>query len=145
MSSKPGSVFPPLQAAGKREKPLDSSGFPAFQSAVRRSEPLGATPARSAVAIPVPAAIVAVHAAMAPIALTEAISHVGENGKAALLAVVEGPVERVRRIGEFLHGCCGGRHVLGALAQAGHRIVRLLLVAVALRGHPRLGAGDPQP
>src|SRR6476660_1507101 len=127
------------------------AAFPVFQSSVRRSEPLAATPARPAIAIvaitveaTVPAAITTVHAAVAPAALAEAMSHVGENGEAALLAIVESLVEGIGRIGEFLHRRRGDRHVFGALAQAGHRIVRLLLVAVALRVHPRVGAVDPQ-
>src|SRR5258708_37367126 len=79
------------------------AAFLAFQSSVRRSEPLRTAPARPAVAVvaipveaAVPAAIVTVHAAMAPAALAEAVSHVGENGEAAPLAVVDGAVEGIR-------------------------------------------------
>ena len=67
-------------------------------------------------------------------------------GEPALLAVVEGLVERIGGIGDLLHRRRRGRHVVGALAQARHRIVRLLRILriVRLRRHPRIGAIDPQ-
>src|SRR5262249_2169614 len=73
-------------------------------------EPLAVAPVRSAVAVETvegrPA--VAVHHAVAPAA--KAAVHAGQDAKPALLPLIEGLVERVRRIGDLLHLGCRGRH-----------------------------------
>src|SRR5689334_14425588 len=76
------------------EKPLDSSGFAYLSgSGARPSEPLAAVPVGSAVAVVTVAvetverrAAVAVHHAVAP-AAKAAVSHAGQDGKTALLAL----------------------------------------------------------
>ena len=64
---------------------------------------------------------------------TKPAVHTGQHGKPALLAVVQRLVERVGRIGDLLHGGSGSRHVVGVVAQARHRIVRLLLAGIVTR------------
>jgi len=74
------------------------------------------------------------------------MSFTGEEleGGSALLAVVQGLVERVGRVRDLLQRHRRGCHVVGALAQARHRIRRLLRILLRLRVHPRIGAIDPQ-
>jgi hypothetical protein len=62
-----------------------------------------------------------------PPAAAEAAVHTGQNGEAALLALVEGLVERVGGIRDPLHRRRRGGHGLGAVAQPRHRIAILLL------------------
>src|SRR3984957_17638192 len=116
----------PRSSAGTKnaKKPPESGGFLTYRSAAVGSEPLGAAPVA---AIAVPAAI-AVHATLktmvAPPALAaEPASHMGQDGEPAFLAVVEGLVERVGRIGDLLQRGGRGRHIVGALAQPRHRVV----------------------
>src|SRR5438034_6878810 len=75
---------------------------------------------------------IAVHAALKavlpPMPAAEAAPHMGQDGEPAFLAIVQGLVERVSRIGDPLHRRLRGRHAVGAVAQARDRIVRLLLV-----------------
>src|SRR5882672_10050847 len=147
----------PLASPGNGKKPLNFSGFRRYRDRSAESEclePLAAAPIRAAVAIvaiPVetttPAAVVAVtvkaavraHTALphtavvAPaFAAAKTVLHVGQHGKPALLAVIQRLVERVGGIGDFLHRRSRGCHVVGALAQACYRIVRLLLAVVVL-------------
>src|SRR4029079_3785648 len=105
------------------------------------SESLRAPLVRAAVAVKavaveaaVPAAIAAIprKAAPPPALAAKPVVHMGQHGKAALLAVVQRLVERVGRIGDLLHGGRRSRHVVGALAQARHRIDRPLLAGIAL-------------
>src|SRR5437879_2537928 len=121
----------------------------------RRSEPLSAPAVRPAIAVEAVAVVAAVAAAVVAIpvksaappalAAAEAVLHVGQHGKPALLAVIERLVERVGGVRDLLHGGRRNCHVVGTLAQPRDRIVRLLLVRVALRRiHPRIGAVDPQ-
>src|SRR6266481_746414 len=109
-----------------------------------RSEALTAT-----VAVPIRAAIVAVHAALEPAVppafCAKLATAMGQKRKPALLTVVERLVERVSRIRDLLQRRSRGRHIVGTLAQPRHRILRLLLIdLVILRLHPRVGAIDPQ-
>src|ERR1700730_5068001 len=147
----------------KTKKPPESGGF-CCVSIDRRLWPLepfraAAVPARPTVAIvtiPLKAAIAAavavtaIHVAlvspMSPAVSAEPALHVGQDGEAAFLAVVEGLVERIRRVRDTLHRRRRARHGLGTVAQARHRIVRFLgiLGIIALRIHPRVGAIDPQ-
>src|SRR5258705_2737750 len=141
--------------AGSRngKKPLDFSGFCRGPDTPRRSgasEPLRAAPVRSAIpviAIPVIVAIAvgaAVHAhpalgiAVAPASpAAKAAVHMGQHGEPALLAVIQRLVERVGRISDLLQDTGRGRPIVGAVAQARHRIVRLLLAGIILgRVHP---------
>src|ERR1700730_13980815 len=144
MSSKPREVFPTLPQALTRQKPPDSGGFfNDWGAGSARSEPLAA-----AVAVPIRAAIVAVHAAlepaMPPAFRAKLAAAMGQERKPALLAVVESLVERVSRIRDLLQRRGRGRHILGALAQPRHWIIPLLLIGlVILRLHPRVGAIDP--
>src|ERR1700752_5217524 len=100
--------------------------------ALARSEPLAAAvvgPAVAVVTVAVEAALAgaavavetAVHHPMAP---AETAVHTGEHRKAGLLALIEGLVGRVGGIGDLLHRGGGGRHGVGALAQASHGIGR---------------------
>src|SRR5258705_1832948 len=131
---------------GKSKKPPESGGccwaFGGLE--VRRLELLGAAsvtpvPARPAIpvitAIPIvataPIAVIAVHSAheaMGSPAAAETAFRVRQDRKPALLGVIEGLVERVGRVGDALHRSRRGCHGVGAIAQARHRIVRLLLI-----------------
>src|ERR1700730_9279390 len=149
MSSKPDRVFPVLRIGLSRaKKPLESSGYSISRpSWARRSEPPGAIPsvppvhARAAIAVHT-----ALHPAVPPaVFAAEPAAVMGQQGQAALLAVVERLVERVGRVGDLLQRRCRSCHVVGLLAQARHRIVRLLLILRAILGlHPRVSAIDPQ-
>src|ERR1700730_4091298 len=146
MSSKPREVFPTLPQSPRHGK---SRRIPAAFSMIwgagsARSEPLAA-----AVAVPIRAAIVAVHAALEPAVppafCAKLAAVMGQQRKPALLAVVERLVERVSRIRDLLQRRGRGRHIVGPLAQPRHRIIHLLLIGlVILRLHPRVGAIDPQ-
>src|SRR5882724_10222588 len=148
---------------GKSKKPPESGGccwaFGGLE--VRRLELLGAAPvppipARPAIpvitAIPIvataPIAVIAVHSAHeamgSPAPAAETAFRMRQDRKPAFLGVVEGLVERVSRISDALHRCRRGHHGVGAIAQARHRIVRLLLILriIPLRIHPRIGAID---
>src|SRR5258707_1791860 len=144
MSSKPEGVLPAFggaagrqEAAGFQRLPPPSGQLPGNA----RSEPLRAALVRPAIAVVAvaviaafPAAIVAIplktlKTALPPTALVAATKpaiHSGKHGKTALLAVIQRLVERIGRIRDLLHGSRRGRHVVGALAQTRHRIVRLL-------------------
>src|SRR5258708_31598648 len=90
-----------------------------------------------AVVAAAPIAIVSIHAALEsavpPASAAEPSFHVGQDGEATFLAVVETLVERIRRISDALHRARGGGNGLGAVAQAHHRIIgslRTLLVGL---------------
>src|ERR1700722_9783339 len=110
-------------------------------------EPLGAAPAAMVSVRPVAEAAIAVlaaaiHAALPPALAAEPVSPVCQDGEPALLAFVEGLVQRVSRIGDLLHRGRRGSHIVGAAAQARHRILRLLR-GIRLGGHPALGSDRP--
>src|SRR6185312_12070561 len=113
-----------------------------------RSEPLGAasvTAILAAARVTIPVAV-AIHVVLAVSpAAAETVLHMGQDPEPALLAVVQGLVERIGGIGDLLQRRRRCRHVVGALAQSRHRIVRLLRIRglVRLRGHSRIGAVDP--
>src|SRR5262245_15999849 len=142
MSSKPGGFFHPSargssygKAAGIRRLfvPVTASGL--------RSEPL--TPAAIAAVAPV-MVHAAFHPAVAPATLPAEATVAGQDGKAALLTVVQGLVERVGGIRDLPHRRRGSRHVVGAFAKSRNRILGLLLVlGIIPRLHPRVGAIDP--
>src|SRR5664279_5923865 len=120
MSSKPARYSPVIGSKGKNEKTAGIPAvFPLFQSVKGVPlEPLGAAsaiavPAGSAVPIPVVTAIpvkaaiaaIAIHhavleAAVAPAPAAKPALHMRQDRQAALLAVVEGLVERVGSIGD---------------------------------------------
>src|SRR5437667_5318567 len=125
-------VFPrPSAALARTKKPPGSSGFFIL---LRSTDGLRLEPLASAATIyarrATPVAI-AVHAALKavlpPMPAAEAAPHMGQDGEPAFLAIVQGLVERVSRVGDPLHRRRRGRHAVGAVAQARHRIVRLLL------------------
>ena len=96
---------------------------------------------------PVAAAVKAVVAPSHPAA--EPVAHTGQNHQTPLLAVVEGLVERVGGIGDFLQSRRGLGHAIGARPQPRHRIDGCLLlvrvIRVVLPGlHPGVGTVDPQ-
>src|SRR5258708_2960503 len=96
-------------------------------------------------AIPVAVVAIPVHAALEPVVPAFAAAkafHMGQHGETTLLALVEGLVERVGRIRDLLQRRRRGSHIVGAFAQAGHRILRLLLILRLI--HPRVGAIAPQ-
>src|ERR1700738_2853274 len=110
------------------KKPPESGGFYCIAGDGRhaRLEPLG-------IASPtvVPIAVMAIHAmleTMVPPAVAAEPPHVGQEGKAPFLAVVEGLVERVGGVRDLLQRGRRGRHIVGTFAQARHRIVRLLRI-----------------
>src|SRR5450756_3216775 len=89
---------------------------------------------RAPTAVPVAVAMVhhvVLEATVAPVFAAESAFHVGEHREAPLLALVEGLVERVGRISDLLQRRRRGRHVVGAFAQACHRI-RLLGIRIAV-------------
>src|SRR5438132_1064731 len=130
------------------KKPLDFSGFCGCSDQAPTggaSEPFGAAPVRAAIPVITVAiaAKVAIHApfalelVMAPAPHAPEPVHAGQNGKPALLAVIERLVERVSRFRDLLHGPGRRRQILGPVAQPCHRIVRLLLAGIVLRRlHP---------
>src|SRR6476646_2985257 len=149
MSSTPAGYSPVIRTAHRDEKAARIQRLFLTVSIDRVTacalEPLA--PAVTIHARPTAVAIpAALEAAVPPTSAAEAASHMGQDGEAALLAVVQGLVERVGRVRDPLHRRCGGRHVVGPFAQARHHIIRLLLVlrTIALRVHPRIGAIDPQ-
>src|SRR6476661_3408266 len=88
------------------------------------SEPALAVPVRAAVAVET--VMEAFHEAVVPRAVLAAAKRAvmpGQHGEASLLALVEGLVEGIGGIGDLLQGGGGRAHVLGALAQAGDRIL----------------------
>src|ERR1700722_10825140 len=156
-------VIPRPSAGGAdAEKPPETGGFSrtSINRIPPRLEPFGASPAvipaRPAIAvvamiriipvIPVAAAITVAIAIIAIFMVPPAfVAEMRENLEAALLAVVEGLVERVGGIGDTLQHRRRGRPPVSAFAQARHRIVRLLRIIciILLRIHPRIGAIDP--
>src|ERR1700726_4192566 len=87
-------VFPAL---GNAKKPLQSSGFSRFRPIVGpRSEPLGTAPVPVAVTVPA-----SLESTMSPASARPAF-HMGQDGEATLLAIVEGLVERVGRVRDLL-------------------------------------------
>src|SRR6266481_8439897 len=146
MSSKVSGFSRHNPLKGKSKKPPESGGccwaFCGLE--VRRLELLGAAPvtpipARPAIpvitAVPIvataPIAVIAVHSAheaMGPPASAETAFRMRQDRKPALLGIIKGLVERVSRISDVLHRSRRGRHGVGAIAQARHRIVRLLLI-----------------
>src|SRR5436309_7715257 len=133
MSSKPAGYSPAIGNAGKSEKAAGSRRL--FHWCFDRLTACALEPLASAATIhagrATPVAI-AVHAALKavlpPMPTAQAASHMGQDGEPAFLAVVQGLVERVSDVGDTLHRRRRGRHAVGAVAQARHRIVRLLLV-----------------
>ena len=125
-------------------------GQRALRAARGRPGPAAVAVVTVAVEAAIPVAIVAIHAALEttvpPAFPPPNRLHMGQDGKPALLAVIQGLVERIGGIRDLLHGRRRGRHVVGALAQPRHRIVRLLLRLriIRRRVHPRIGAIDPQ-
>src|SRR5215208_1321667 len=126
------------------EKPLDFSGFCRCSGWARRSgaseafgtalgPPTVPVIAISAVAVvPVSVALPAHFALVVPPAspAAEPAVHTGQHGKPALLAVIEGLVERVGGFRDLLHGRRRGGHRLGPVAQPRHRILRLRLAGI---------------
>src|SRR5579859_4676046 len=142
MSSKADGFFLPSDAARTSQKPPDSGGF--FPMLSRggdaSSEPLGA----AVIMVTVPVAVT-LDPAVTPAALPTETVRVGEDGKPALLALVQRLVERIGGVGDLLQRGRRGRHVVGALAQPRDRIIRLLLIlGVFPRLDPRLNMIDPQ-
>src|ERR1700748_1534790 len=128
--------FPaPLKTWKSRRFP---GGFSRFPESLKRSEPLRAPP--SAVLFTV---ALAVHAPLpGAVAPTLTAMQMGQHLEPTLLAVIQGLVERIGRIGDLLQGRRRSCHVVGTLAQAGDRIF-LLLAIVFPRLHPRVGAVEP--
>src|SRR3984885_1397855 len=129
--AKAGGFSPAEVPASSREKAAGIRRLSACldQVALKRLQPLGAAPsvsvaARSAIpvitAIPIAATItvVTLKTALTPTFAAETAFHVGEDREAALLAVVEGLVQRIGGVGDLLQGRGSGPHGLGALAQA---------------------------
>src|SRR6478752_5441224 len=130
MSSKPGGVFPAFGGDPGKQKAAGFQRLPPMLPMARRnrlSEPLRAAAVRPAVTIiavaivaAIPATIVAIpvhaHPAAMPPTLSpaEAVLHMGQHRKPALLAVVQRLVERIGRIRDLLHGGRRDRHVVGA-------------------------------
>src|SRR5260370_10371527 len=125
----------------KQQSRRNPAAFPTFRS--QRSEPLGAASvgaavpivtvavevviATAVVAVPVAAAIhhAVLEAAVPAYAAAEPMPHMSQGGETPLLAVVQRLVERIGRIRDFLHPGRLRRHVVGAVAQARARIMRL--------------------
>src|SRR5580704_18580585 len=113
MSSKADRVFPSFGPARQWQKSRwNPAASPNLDRAwARGSEPPGAVPS-----VPVHAgAAIAVHAAlhpaMPPAAFApEPAAAMGQEGEAALLAVVERLVERVGRVGDLLQRRSRSRH-----------------------------------
>jgi hypothetical protein len=157
MSSKPAGYS---RAAARLKKPPKSSDFlHPEQSRLAQLEPVrpaSATTIHAMVTmIPtgpaIPITIVAIHHAVLesmvpPTSTVDAASHMRQNRKPTLLAVIESLVERIGGISDFLHRRRHRRHVVGAFAQARHRIAGLLhiLCIIRLRIHSSIGAIDPQ-
>src|SRR5579859_4315341 len=137
-------VFPvPWAIHQTIEKPRESGRLWCVRPArAWRSEPLRTTAVAAAVPIMV-AVHAALHPAVAPAALGAKPAMVGQDGQAALLTIIERLVERIGGIRDLLHRARGSGHGVGALAQARHRIIALLLIVAHLL-HPRIGAIDPQ-
>src|ERR1700731_2133387 len=153
-------AFAAVSGPAKARKPPERGGLPWLSksaSEAPRLEPFGVAAAtiaaRTAISIatgiPIATAIHAVlEAATSPTFAAEPARPVREDGEAALLAVVQGLVERVSCIGDLLHRRCRGRHVVGAFAKAADRIarvLRILLLRIILPGAGlRIGAIDPE-
>jgi hypothetical protein len=157
-------IFPGrFGAAPAAKKPPVSGGFSeiSIDQRTARSKPLGVPPAAMVAALaavpviavipvvtPVAAFAVAVtlEFTVPPTAIAETVLHMGENPEPPLLAIVKRLVERIGGIRDLLQVRRGCRHGIGALAQAGDRIVRLLRIPriILLRIHPRIGAVDSQ-
>src|ERR1700719_1198717 len=132
--------FAAVSGPAKARKPPERGGLPWLSksaSEAPRLEPFGVAAAtiaaRTAIsiatAIPIATAIHAVfEAATSPTFTAEPARPVRQDGEAALLAVVQGLVERVSCIGDLLHRRCRGRHVVGAFAKAADRIARVLRI-----------------
>src|SRR4051812_30769622 len=148
--------------AKSRWIPAASPGL--IAATLEGSEPALAVPVRAAVAVET-VTVEVVHAALhhavhatlhevaarAVFATAERSAVAGQHGEAPLLALVQGLVERIGGIGDLLQGRRRRPHVLGALAQAGDRILRpvgiLVGVLAGIAGtgiHPRIGAVDAQ-
>src|ERR1700680_2935782 len=146
-------AFAAVSSPAKARKPPGSGGLlwlSRFASEAPRLEPFGvaATTIAARTTIPIATAIHAVlEAATSPTFAAEPARPVRQDGEAALLAVVQGLVERVSCIGHLLHRRCRGGHVVGAFAQAADRIarvLRILLLRIILPGAGlRIGAIDP--
>src|SRR5438105_637682 len=94
-----------------------------------RLEPLAPAAMLHAPAIPLAVTIVhAAHESVVPPASAAEPPHTRQDGEPALLAIVQGLVERVSRVRDALHRRRGGSHVVGALAQPRHRIIGLLCI-----------------
>src|SRR6185503_7652421 len=137
------------------EKPLDFSGFRRCSGWARRSgasEPFGTALgpptvpviAISAVAVvPVRVALPAHFAVVVPPAspAAEPAVHTGQHGKPALLAVIEGLVERVGGFRGLLHGPRRARHPRGPGPQPRPGIRRLRRPGIVPRRVPAGGGG----
>src|ERR1700675_4210408 len=150
MSSKPLGFSRPCRGGENAKSRRIPAAFPWIFGdwSTARLEPAGVPIAVAVHMIPVAAAVpIAAHHAMLEAAMmpttAEPAFHMGQDGKPALLAVVERLVERVGRIGDLLQRGRRGRHVVGAFAQARDRIVGLLLILVRLCVYRRIGAIDP--
>src|ERR1700694_3273412 len=153
MSSKPARYSPATIAGSKCEKAAGIRRLflhsERLKASAARLEPLRVTsatviPARSAIPIVAVIAVAAIRAMLESMVLpasAELASHMGQDGKAAFLAVVEGLVERVGRVSDTLHRRRRGCHGVGAFAQARHRIVGVLriLLIIRLSLYPRIG------
>ena len=139
--------------SGAREKDAGGSSGGSFSTAMSSPNLLaGTTVAVVAIAIiaAIPAAIVAVTVKAGsmprPASLRRRRTGApwGQHGKAALLAVIQRLVERIGRIGDFLHGRRRGRHVVGALRRRATGSSGFCWLVVFSGIHPRIGAVDPQ-
>src|SRR5260370_10638934 len=114
-----GGISPAIGTASKNEKAAEIQRLFLTVSIDRVTagalEPLA--PAATIHARPAPVAIhAALEAAVPPTSAAEAAPHMGQDGEAAFLAVVQGLVERVGRVCDPLHRRCGGCHVVSAFA-----------------------------
>src|SRR5215831_17296397 len=91
----------------------------------------------AAVAGPALAVHPLLHPPMPP-TFAETAGAIGQNGKAAFLALVKRLVQRVRGISDLLQCSGGSDHIVGAFAQARHRVFLFLSV------HPCLCAVYPE-
>src|SRR5579859_1545280 len=140
-------VFPLMSGCHKyRKSRANPAASPSF-AVIAGAQALESLRTAALAAVPLVVAIAAHHAvteAAAPPALSaKAAGPVRQDGEAALLAVVQRLVKRIGGIGDLLHGGRRRRHIVGALAQAAHRVIRFLRV-IGLDVDPRIGAVDPQ-
>src|SRR5881227_2698660 len=138
-------VFPQPWIGGKNEKAAGNpAAFPELEfGRYPPLKPLRTAPAvgiTSGTGVPIVTTIpVAAHhavvEAVVPPASAKPASHMGQDGKPALLALIQRLVQRVRRICDLLQGRRRGGHVVRAFSHPRYRVIRPLL---RLRVHPRI-------